>query len=228
MKKTMIFTAVLTALMLQPVAYADVPDGVTDYSDNYYAIENTLDVDTADDSATIVLILKVDSTDDTEFEDSDIVYVNQDDSTFSSMSGFMIKNNPEEGLYKVILDDEISYFEIGTIIKTTDIPAVGNDIVEYSDSNGNTVYKKGFLATVSADDYLNCTSIKLVDDQVVGAWSLADNEADYDTGKTVTSGSAEIILGIQINNIPYKVIAENLEIYLSDDGVEAVSEEVAQ
>ncbi len=207
-------TVIAMALLLNTTVYAAVPDGVTDYSDSYYAIDNALDIDAADNKT--VIIMKVDSTDDAEFEDSDIIYVDYEASGLESASGFMLKNNLDEGLYKVILDNKTSYFEIGTVIKTTDIAMTGNDIAEYSDADGNKVYKKGFLATVSADDYFNCNSVKLVYNQVIGAWSLTDSEPSHETQ---ISGEGEVVLGVQINNIPDKATADNLSLYLSDDGV---------
>lgn len=226
MKK--ITAIIAAALLLQVNAFAAVPDGETDYSDKYYAVENTLDIETDDDFASTVLIVKVDSSEDTAFEDSDIVFVDQSDSTFSSASGFLIKENPEEGLYKVILGSEsgsavVSYFEIGTAIKTTDVAMTGSDVVKYTDSEGNEVYKKGFLVTVKADDFTSYQGLKLVYDQVIGAWSL-ENTPDFDNTSTVTTGGADIVLGVQINNIPNKETADGLLIYLSDDTVEEVTE----
>ena len=105
-------------------------------------------------------------------------------------------------------------------VKPTDISLAGNDIVSYTNANGDPVYKKGFLVTLSADALSELSTVKLMADSSRGIWSLNGVAPAHDNSSIVTSGSGDVMLGIQINNIPDLATAESLELYLSRDRVE--------
>ncbi len=221
LKRLTACAVISAAMLMQITAFADETNE-KDYTDNYFAVDNVLELDTDDDSLKTVLIVKVDDTNDEEYQDTDIVYVNQSSSGFNTSTAFMIKADPEAGLYKVILGGgasaSVNYFNIGMTLKEADVDmdsgAAEDGYIESYTSNGSEVYKKGFLKTVTADECNAYKSIKLVENQVVGAWSLTGGESS-----TVTSGEGDVLMGVQIYNIPDGDTADNLKVYLSTDEI---------
>lgn len=195
-----------------------------EYKDNYDAESYAL-TDVNATGLKTVLVVKVDSESDTKLADSDIVYIDQNDSGFNTATSFMLKAKPEPGLYRVYLggdsnDPTYGYFSIAAEeVKTEDKAAAANNTIEKTAQNGKKIYDKGF--TVEVEDGEEFNSIKLVQGETtVGVWSLE--------GTTKISGGA-VNYGIEIYDIPEEY--KDITVYMSADvvtNVKALADDSAE
>lgn len=184
---------------------------------------------TADYSS--VMITKVpDNADQTgNLDSSRIVYADQVDGTFTdALKDFLIKASPSYGKYKVQLgsstgDAASTYFYIGVDKPDDDIA-----MVRVGEKNVRGYWRVGYSATVTPEQYNGCNSIKVAFDSnptvagvtaetvTVGGYNL--KEGDYPSG-TVASGSGEIQLVFQINDVPNtpQAYKDSITVFLSSE-----------
>ncbi len=218
-KKLTACVVLFAAMLTQFTAFAD---GI-DYTDGYSNNNLTIDTD-----AKTVLIYRVqdDIEKSVELTDDEIVYVNQSNSGFDAATAFMLKANPSAGLYKVLLGNDGAttkgYLKIDMSLPM-ETAETEEYIEEYTDGDGNAVYKKGFLKTITADECSEYTTIKLVNGDSVMTWSLTDGQPS-----TVTSGDGDVLMGVQMYNIPDEDTAKALKIYLSKGEITNTPEVAAE
>ena len=193
MKKSLICMTAVAAMMFATVtSYA---------SGSYETGNNSASFDAAEGKST-VLIYKGDT--DIAPTSDNIVYVNQASGAFSAGTSFMLKANPDDGLYTVRFGDSdgivdtISFY-IGTIDISNDVALTmiaGTDGYKEVDGKYNIGYtsdsldlSKGYKSIIiqkSDDSYLGCTI------------------------PTTLSGEGTITVGIQINGVAGTLEGETL------------------
>lgn len=206
--------------------------GITAFADSeavYSGSENNRVNVTETASYKTVVINKVsDNADESDsFDMNKVVYMDQGSTSFEASASFMIKTNPSYGKYKVLLgsssgDAESTYFYIGV-----DPPVSGDGaMTRVGEELADGTYKVGYYTVVTPEEYNGFNSIKVGYDSsvtanpepataVFGGYDL--REKGYPAG-TVASGSGNIKLAFQINDVPVEY-KDSITVYLSADTV---------
>lgn len=208
MKKSLICMTAVVAMMFATV---------TSYASGSYEIgKNSASFDAAEGKST-VLIYKGGT--DIEPTSDNIVYVSQASGAFSASTSFMLKANPDDGLYTVRFGDSdgttaTTSFYIGTIDTANDVKltmiagAGGYNEVDGKYNIGYTVddldLSKGYKSIIiqkSDDTYMGCTI------------------------PITLSGKGTLKVGIQINGVAGTLEGETLTpeikgVWLSTRGIE--------
>ena len=198
-------TAAAAAIFTVASGFAEANNS---YTPNYDPAESRLTVN-SDGKSSTAIIYKADSVTDTEYSDSDVIYMGQASGGFGASVDFMLKKAPADGLYIVSLGGsgtpDIGYLRIGGMSYENDTAAEPVNRDSYTE-NGETLYKKGFSLTSNAE----YRSLKLVENgNIIGGVSL-------DTPHITGEGS--ITYGIQIYAIPAQSV-DALTVYLSEDEI---------
>lgn len=221
MKKILCLVYLAVLATVNTNVFADSTATYTGSASNKVRVTDT-------DSYSTVLITKVsDNADQSDpLSSSSIAYVNQAASLFDAQMQFIIKSNPSYGKYKVVLgsesgDAESTYFYIG-------IDAIGDDLAmtRLGEKQVDDLWRVGYVITVTPEVYNESESIKVAFDSnsvsnvisvpstvTFGGYNL--KEGGYPTG-TVASGSGDIKLAFQINDVPgeYK---DSITVFLSEN-----------
>lgn len=199
MKKIVICLAAVAALSAVPV-YAAETTYVTD--------EKYVSCSEADKYKTVLVLDEAES----------IVYINQEDTGFSSASKFFLSSEPEAGTYTLKLGggneaniENKFYIGIDDIYGDVTAGRIGDEggIVKNEDGT----YNIGYIADIPAGAY---RSILVKDGDRILGYSI----------NTVTSGDGDIRMGIQINGVPEEK-KESLEVSLSARAVELAADNTA-
>jgi hypothetical protein len=190
--------ALAAAFSVGVTAFADSAPTYTNRTDNSVGV-------TVDQGWQTVLI--------TNTADNEVVYVNQADDVYSGATNFMLKDPTAYGKYKLLFgksDTESSpaYFYIGMDAqKAGDIA-----MTRVGEESGNV----GYIATISAGDYNDQNSLKVVYDNsgstVVGGFNLKDGSYPE------TAGAGDVNLAFQINRVPSDA-QDSISVFLSEDAV---------
>ena len=188
MKKLTALAALLLAVSAGVTAFAQ-----TEYDPNENSVKTNNQA-----SYNTVLITKGDGN---NIQDTDIVYANQADSGFDAAKEFLLKNNPEKGVYTIRLGSSAgtpvtSTFLVGVGIESYDTQLIYK--AKKLDSNGT--YSWGFTTPEAGVNLSN--GIILV--------KLGDKIMAYPTNYGI-SGNVNVVFGVQIDEVPE---GENVEVYV--------------
>lgn len=186
MKKTLTCITALAA-MLSAAA--------TSYAATYDSNQNQVTTTAPVNKEAVIIIAGEASDTPTE---SNIVYLNQADTSFSGSVDFLIKSSPADGVYTIMFggDDGVSSetFRIGMNEKAGDVVMTAiegeNGVAAVTDDQGKTTYNIGYTATAKLGNY-NSIIIKTADGTYMGC-SLPTPNMEGDGATT---------LGIQINGV---------------------------
>lgn len=207
-------------------------------AENYYVDYNYDDTNSVTNPAAAdyktVLITK----DGAGVTSDSIVYVNQSESGFDSLTKFLLKENPAPGYYTATFGTDnagiasTSYsFVIGNGVKiqTSDQMAFIEEDEEsdytYTDADNNTTYKRAYQLTTSLGKYQSYKSVKLVYNN-----SNAESEDDDFTvmgaypknmlfEESTLSGAGDIFLLVQFHGMTKDEYdnADTWNVFFSED-----------
>ena len=188
------FSGIIAAILLCS-GTAVFADGVEYNSEN-----NAVSVTNASSYKTVIITKNDDET------DSGIVYVNQTGSgTFEESVNFLLKENPADGDYTVLLGGSVSgtpvtfSFSIATEIVVTETEAAAS-FIEESETAGNKNLAFGW-EDVSADQ------VKTV------ILKLGEKYYGWEFPTTITGG--DINIGVRITDVPESQLTGGAKAYLS-------------
>lgn len=186
-----------------------------DYVDYNYNSDNSI-TNPADGYKTVLITKKGDNV-----TSDSIVYVDQAESGFNSVTKFLLKENPEPGYYTALFGTDNAgenskrySFVIGDDVniqaadKMEAIEETANDGTnKFTDINGNITYKKAYKLITKADRYNTYQSVKLVYNDtaqgeekpytVMGAF----RKADIFDSNTITTGSSDVGIVLQLHGM---------------------------
>lgn len=185
MKKALIC---VTALAAAATASA------TSYAATYDAANQTVSATVPENKKTVVIMQGDETTLPTEANESKIVYMDEAETAFSSSVNFLIKENPAEGQYTIMLggDGAIEYqtFYVGMNSAAGDEPleaAVNEKVIG---ADGKETYNVGYTGAVPLKTYKSVI-IKTQKGDYMG----------FDVDMTSLEGSGTANVGIQINGV---------------------------
>ena len=206
MKKLAAIAALATVLAVSVTAFADASVAYTG------GTENTAMVAGVDGYSTVLI---TDSNDN-------IVYVNQEDSAFSGIKNFLMKNSdsPPVGKYTAIFGSSSGNYATKTFYVgvnsggAKDVPMTR--LSSNLEDEVNNTYSTGFFRTVSANEYGDYNSLKVGykndGNTVWGGFSLKEH------GFPQTTGGGDLTLIFELNEIEADEIA-SVSVFLSPDVV---------
>lgn len=145
------------------------------------------------------------------------VYIDQaSGSCFGETAEFFLKESPDRGTYTVRYGTEDGYIESKTFIVGVD-PANAEtkmDPIQEGGINKNEdgTLNVGFTASVSAEIQYRSVILKQGSNGMCMGYDIA-----FDS---IISGEGNVLVGIQINNIPKEIYDGGIEVYLSTKSVE--------
>ena len=212
MKKLAAFAALATVLAVSVTAFADASaDASVAYTGG---AENTATVTGINGYSTVLI---------TDSENN-IVYVNEEDSAFSGIKNFLMKNSGSQlvGQYTARFGSGSGNYETKTFyvgVKSTDESDVPMTRLSSNlEDEVNNTYSTGFFRTVSAKEYGDYNSLKVGykngSQDVWGGFALKGNGFP----ETITTGEGDLALVFELNEIEEKQIA-SVSVFLSPDVV---------
>ena len=205
MKKTVAFAAIVTVLSAGSAAFADEPS-VAYTGGNV----NTATVTGAGDYSVVLI----------KDSDNNIVYVDQNNSSFDSVVNFLIQDSPDVGTYTAVFGSDSGepvvksfYIGIGSD-KIGDVPMTRLSYTGEMEENSTKYYTAGFSLVTTAEAFRGYSSIKVGynngEDDIYGGFPLNEHWTPE------ISGNGSIMLVFVLDHIT-KDELPSVSVFLSND-----------
>lgn len=248
MKKTLACVLAVATVLTSGISALAVD---TEYKDIYNGVSNTIGNFGMTKEHKTVIVYKTAEIDGTSISnvptDSNIYYIDQSQTAFSSAMEIMLKDDLTPGYYCAMMGgvsdtsnvEKVNFIVGDFKVDPADILTIAGEAEPYGTDGGVTYYRKSFYKDVSFDEYNGFKSIKLISadgTRCIGAISFEDypgtetqeghnkpvtpqGTEGYKWNKTKVTGSGTMTIALQIYGMTVEE-ADSFKLYFSNEFAE--------